>query len=481
VNVGKISTSVLLSFLIIMLMTVIGCGHKDASSSISGDVTGNVTANVLINLTGDITSSTTTDAGGNFSFGSMENGYYTVTPYLDGYTFSPASNAVTVSGASVTGANFISTFTGYSVSGNVTGAVTANVTIAGSGSSLSGNVTTASDGSYSFPGVTVNGSYNVKPSLKGYKFTPYYRNVTVNSASVTGINFVSSLAHIAGTAKGTYTWDSTTDVLTINWTSINYPCYASSPGTSIVKDVTITTTTMTWPYDHMIWTRASGTPDDPTGTWTATDILGNSYTAEIKSAGSISMDIVTTQCSSAMSEHFLGDYIALPVYLDPTKAATSVSLTGPGISTTALTYNTTNKAWELGGSIDLGATPALPDDYKFTITDSGTTTWVENATISCFVQNFATNLSPSGTISDSNPTFSWTAIIDDGALYKVRLYESGPNLIWISNPTLGTSMVYNGSTALTSGSTYSYVVDVQGTNACKNGISSAIGNFTYSP
>jgi hypothetical protein len=466
--------------MIIILMTVMGCGHKDAASVISGDVTGNVTANVLINLTGDITSSTTTDAGGNFSFGSMENGYYTVTPYLDGYTFDPTNKDVTVSGASVTGANFISTFTGYGVSGNVTGAVTANVTIAGSGSSISGNITTASDGSYAFFGVKINGDYTVTPSLSGYKFTPYYKNVTVNSASVADVDFVSARAHANGTAKGTYTWDSTTGVLTINWTSINYPCYASSPGTSIVKDVTITDTTMTWPYNHMIWTRASGTVDDPTGTWTATDILGNLYTAEIKSTGSISMDIVTTQCSSAMSEHFSGDYIALPVYLDPTKAATSVSVTGPGISTTSLIYNTTNKAWELGGFINLGATPALLDDYKFTITDSGTT-WVENATISCFVENFATNLSPSGTISDPNPTFSWTAISDDGALYKVRLYDSGPNLIWTSNPTLDTSMVYNGSTALTSGSIYSYIVDVQGTSSCKNGISSARGSFTYSP
>ena len=48
----------------------------------------------------------TADASGNYTFTGMANGSYTVTPSNTGFTFTPASQAVTVSSASVTGINF---------------------------------------------------------------------------------------------------------------------------------------------------------------------------------------------------------------------------------------------------------------------------------------------------------------------------------------------------------------------------------------
>jgi hypothetical protein len=497
VNVGKISTSVLSSFLIIMFMTVMGCGHKDAASVISGDVTGDVTANVTINLTGDITSSTTTEAGGNFSFGSVENGYYTITPYRDGYTFSPvpdpankaltvsgASMDVTVSGASVTGANFISTFIGYSVSGNVTGAVTANVTIAGSGSSISGNVTTASDGSYSFSRVQINGDYTVTPSLPGYKFTPYYRKVPVNSASITGVDFVSARAHANGTVKGTYTWDSTTDVLIINWAEGTFPCYWPNTGTQTLTGLTITSTAMTWP-GWLTWSRTSATADDPSGTWTATDESGNTYNATITASsttgGNISVTGSMVSCAHATAHHLAGSYAILTTYYDPGHVATSVSLKGMGISSSLpLTYDTTYKVWGYGSGINLGSSAATPYTCTFTVTDSGTT-WVETTKTSCFVENFATNLSPSGPISDPNMTFSWTGVSDEGAAYALEILDSIHNVIARTKNYRSTPITFDGSTILVSGQTYSYYIVVVGTSACSSGRSYAAGSFTYSP
>jgi hypothetical protein len=62
-----------------------------------------------VDLTGAASASTTTDANGNYSFGSLANGSYTLTPSKASYSFSPASIAVTVNGGNVTGQNFTAT------------------------------------------------------------------------------------------------------------------------------------------------------------------------------------------------------------------------------------------------------------------------------------------------------------------------------------------------------------------------------------
>jgi hypothetical protein len=74
--------------------------------------------------------------------------------------------------------------TTYTISGTVTGSA-ATLTVSGA-SSMS--ATTNSAGSYSFPGLG-NGSYVVAASQSGYAFTPTTASVTINGASVTGINF----------------------------------------------------------------------------------------------------------------------------------------------------------------------------------------------------------------------------------------------------------------------------------------------------
>jgi len=127
-------------------------------------------------------------------------------------------------------------------------------------------------------------------------------------------------------------------------------------------------------------------------------------------------------------------------------------------------------------TIDLGSSPTPPYVYTFTVTDNDSLIWEEK---SCFV-GWATSLKPSGNITTTLPTFSWTGINDDGASYLVQLKDSSNNLIWESVKWPGTSYTYNGATRFTSGSTYQFYVLVIGTSACSGGRSiPAPASFTY--
>jgi hypothetical protein len=83
-----------------------------ATYSISGTVSGDVANGVTMTLSGAGTGTTTTNSSGTYSFSGLANGTYTVTPSLSGYTFTPSSQSVTISGANRTGINFTSTASG---------------------------------------------------------------------------------------------------------------------------------------------------------------------------------------------------------------------------------------------------------------------------------------------------------------------------------------------------------------------------------
>jgi hypothetical protein len=117
---------------------------------------------------------------GSYSFTGLANGSYTVTPALNGYTFTPASRSVTVAGANVAAVNFTATALTYTISGN-SGIANATIVLTGSANRTA---TSAADGSYSFNGLT-NGFYTVTPSSGGYTFTPASRSMTVAGANIT--------------------------------------------------------------------------------------------------------------------------------------------------------------------------------------------------------------------------------------------------------------------------------------------------------
>jgi hypothetical protein len=77
------------------------------SFNLGYSISGSTAPGTTISYTGTSSGSVTADGNGNFSINGLANGSYTLTPSIGGHiTFVPASSAVTVSGASVTGIIF---------------------------------------------------------------------------------------------------------------------------------------------------------------------------------------------------------------------------------------------------------------------------------------------------------------------------------------------------------------------------------------
>src|SRR5580658_825330 len=168
--------------------------------TISGTITGAGVSGATVALTGAATASTTTNASGAYSFTGLANGSYTANPTLSGYSYTPASTAVTVSGADQT-ANFTGAAATYTISGTITGAGVSGATVALTGAATA-STTTNGSGAYSFTGLA-NGSYTVTPTLSGYSYTPASAAVTVSGADQTA-NFTGAAATytISGTITG---------------------------------------------------------------------------------------------------------------------------------------------------------------------------------------------------------------------------------------------------------------------------------------
>jgi hypothetical protein len=80
---------------------------SSSSFSLSGTVSPSASGSgTTLSLSGGSSATVTADSTGNYSFGNLSSGTYTVTPNKAGYTFSPPSQTVTISGANVTGINF---------------------------------------------------------------------------------------------------------------------------------------------------------------------------------------------------------------------------------------------------------------------------------------------------------------------------------------------------------------------------------------
>lgn len=96
-----------------------------ATYSLSGTVSigGVGLSGVAVALNGSGTTTTITDNSGNFGFGSVQDGSYTLTISKPGYIFTSASQTVTVNGANLTGQNF---------TGNNTFTVTPSTSVNGS-------------------------------------------------------------------------------------------------------------------------------------------------------------------------------------------------------------------------------------------------------------------------------------------------------------------------------------------------------------
>ncbi len=160
---------------------------------ISGSITPiAIGSGATVTLTGGPGGTVTADSSGNFTFSALPNGNYTVTPSKNGFTFTPASQSVTITGGvSVTGVSFTGqAVPTWTISGTVSGGGS-GVTVALSGSSTGSVAADPATGAYSFTGLQ-NGNYTVTPSKAGFTMSPPSRAVTVNGANMPGIDFAAA-------------------------------------------------------------------------------------------------------------------------------------------------------------------------------------------------------------------------------------------------------------------------------------------------
>jgi len=130
-------------------------------------------------LSGASSATTSSDANGNYAFTVTSNGAYTVTPSKAGYTFSPQSRSITISGASVSGQDF----TGTGQTGSLT------VVIAPAGAVSAGAQWQVDGGALQNSGATVTGltagSHTLAfKNVSGWN-TPAAKTVTISSGVTT--------------------------------------------------------------------------------------------------------------------------------------------------------------------------------------------------------------------------------------------------------------------------------------------------------
>jgi Domain of unknown function (DUF4082)/Bacterial Ig-like domain/Bacterial Ig domain len=174
--------------------------------TVSGTITGTGGNGAAVTLTSGTTTvaTTTANASGAYTFSNLANGSYTVTPTQTGFTFTPASQAITVNGANVTVTAFSSAAQTFTVTGTIsgTGGNAATVTLT-SGTTTIATVSASGAGAYAFSNVA-NGSYTVTPTQTGFTFTPASQAITVNGANVTVTAFSSTAVFtVTGTISGT--------------------------------------------------------------------------------------------------------------------------------------------------------------------------------------------------------------------------------------------------------------------------------------
>ena len=168
-------------------------GTAPPTWSISGTIF--PTANgsgATVTLGGTSNATVTADSSGKYLFTGLTNGNYNVTPSKAGFSFLPATQAVTINGTDQPGIDFSASPVGtWSITGSISPAANGSAATV----SLSGSATTSttadSTGNFAFSGLT-NGNYTVTPSKSGYVFNPTSQPVTLNGANAAGINFTAA-------------------------------------------------------------------------------------------------------------------------------------------------------------------------------------------------------------------------------------------------------------------------------------------------
>ena len=357
--------------------------------SISGTITGTTNATVNLtgastNLSGASTASVTTDGSGNYSFAGLLNGSYTVTPSGSGFTFDPASSAVSVSDANVANKNFTATAVvvpTYSISGTITGVIGATVNLTGDAIA---SIPTEMNGNYSFAGLP-SGSYTVTPSIAGYIFSPSSSAVTVNGANASGENFTA--------------------------TAVVVPTYSISGTITGTTNATV----------NLTGASTASVTTDGSGNYSFAGLLNGSYTVTPSGSGFTFDPVssaVTVSDANVASVNFTATAVVVPTY------SVSGTITG-----------TTNATVNLTGDAIASIPTDVNGNYSFAGLSSGSYTVTPSIAGYIFSPSSSAVIVNSANVASVNFTVPMLATGKllypfDGGIYSMDLATSENTLLW---------------------------------------------------
>jgi hypothetical protein len=161
---------------------------------------------VTIDSTQSPQETTLTDGTGFYAFTGLGFDTYTITPFIEGYGFTPPFQEVTIASTDTEknkpNIDFVGTL-GYQISGKVgdiagQGLQGIIITLTGGPQNISQQTQTNSDGAYSFLELE-NGTYTIIPSFNDYAFNPNSRTVAIASTNVLNVDFTAAIgANISG-------------------------------------------------------------------------------------------------------------------------------------------------------------------------------------------------------------------------------------------------------------------------------------------
>lgn len=387
--------------------------------SISGTIIPAASGNgVTVTLSGAANATTTANSSGTFAFSSLANGTYTITPSHQGFTFSPSSATVTISGANVTsGTNFTASAQTFSISGTISpaaGGNSATVTLSGTASATT---TANSSGSYTFTGLA-NGNYTVTPSRTGYSFSPASQAAMVSGANVTVLNFTATaqvgptfsvsgtISPTAGGSGATVTLSGAGSATTIADGTGNYTFTGLVNGTYAVTP------------SHTGYTFS---PSIQTATVNGANVTGLNFTATANPTFSISGTISPTAGGSGATVTLSGAAAATTT----TNSSGSYTFTGLSNGTYSVTPSNTGFSFAPASqNVTVNATNVAGVNFTATaqVAHSVALTWTASTTSTVTGYNvFRSTVNGSGYVQINTsliPTESYTdATVQNGTLY----------------------------------------------------------------
>jgi Domain of unknown function (DUF1929)/Bacterial Ig domain/Glyoxal oxidase N-terminus/Kelch motif len=351
-----------------------------------------------VTLSGSASGSSVADANGNYTFVGLANGSYTVTPSKTGYSFSPATQGVTINGANQGGVNFTAIASTWSISGSISPAASgsgATVTLSGS---ASGSSIADANGNYTFTGVG-NGSYTVTPSKTGYVFSPVNQGVSINGANHTGVNFVAqgsgptwnlsgSISPASGGSGTTVTLSGTSSGTSLADTNGNYLFSGLANG-----PYTVTPSKSGYTFN----------PVNQAATIGGSDVNGVNFTA-VAPSNSITLDVnksqdgakaSTTIASPAFSTGTTNELLLAFVSVD---YLSGINTTVTGISGAGLTWTLVKRTNVQSGSAEIWRAFAAPTLSNVTVTASLSQSVVSSITVMSFAGVSTAGTNGSGAI-----------------------------------------------------------------------------------